>query len=209
MKSLSELVDPAKAAVIVVDVQNDFCHPDGVIGKAGISTDSAMAMIPTLQDLLAAARSAGTRVIFIRTIHENATDSDAWKMRSSGKVRDICRKDTWGSEFTEVAPVGDEPVVIKHRYSAFLNTRLDSILRTYKIETLIMTGVSTNVCVESTARQGYMMDYNIVFTSDCTAAYSPDEHNAALRNMANNFGRVVSAADVIATWDALRPAVPA
>ena len=126
-------------------------------------------MIPALQSLLDAARAVGTKVVFIQTIHENCTDSEAWLGRHGTKPRLICRKDTWGADFTGVAPLADEPVVNKHRYSAFINTRLDSVLRTYKIENLIMTGVSTNVCVESTARQGYMLDYNIVFTSDCTA----------------------------------------
>jgi ureidoacrylate peracid hydrolase len=202
MKSLEQLVDPAKTAIIVVDVQNDFCRAEGAIGKGGVPTEAAMDMIPTLQTLLGAARDAGTHVIFIQTIHEAATDSDAWASRSGGRVSACCRKDTWGAEFTEVAPLPNEPVVIKHRYSAFINTRLDSVLRTLKVENLIMTGVSTNVCVESTARQGYMMDYNIVFLSDCTAAYSPADHAGALKNIERHFGVVATAADVIGVWNA-------
>src|ERR1700744_6352995 len=139
MKPLGELVVPAKSAVIVVDVQNDFCRPDGALGKAGQPTADAKA-----------------RVLFVRTIHEAATDSDAWTWRLNGAVGTCCRKDTWGAEYTEVGPLPDEPVIVKHRYSAFVNTRLDSVLRTLKIENVIMTGVSTNVCVESTARHGFM-----------------------------------------------------
>jgi ureidoacrylate peracid hydrolase len=200
MRTLPELVSPAKTAVIVVDVQNDFCHAEGALGKTGAPTAAAMEMIPNLQRLLAGARAAGAPVIFIQTIHEAATDSDAWTWRSGGAVSGCCRKNTWGAEFTEVAPLADEPVVIKHRYSAFINTRLDSVLRTLKVENLIMTGVSTNVCVESTARMGYMLDYNIVFLSDCTAAYSPEEHEGALYNMRSHFGIVATADEVIAQW---------
>ena len=209
MRTLPEVTIPAKTAVIVVDVQNDFCSPDGALGKVGQPTESAMAMIPNLQRLLTAARAAEAPVIFIQTIHEDATDSEAWVGRLAGKVAAICRKNTWGAEFTEVAPLPDEPVVIKHRYSAFINTRLDTVLRTYKIENLIMTGVSTNVCVESTARQGYMLDYNIVFLSDCTAAYSQAEHDMSLYNMKTHFGLVATADDVINGWKqtpALSPA---
>jgi ureidoacrylate peracid hydrolase len=209
MRTLPEVTIPAKTAVIVVDVQNDFCSPDGALGKAGQPTESALAMIPNLQRLLAAARAASAPVIFIQTIHENATDSEAWVGRLAGHVASICRKNTWGAEFTEVAPLPTEPVVIKHRYSAFVNTRLDSILRTYKIENLIMTGVSTNVCVESTARQGYMLDYNIVFLSDCTAAYSQEEHDMALYNMKSHFGLVATADDVIAVWKQTPALAPA
>lgn len=209
MKTLPELIAPAKTAVIVVDVQNDFCEAEGALGKAGAPTAAAMEMIPNLQRLLAGARAAGAPVIFIQTIHEAATDSAAWTWRMAGSVGNCCRKNTWGAEFTQVGPVGDEPVVIKHRYSAFINTRLESVLRTLKVENLIMTGVSTNVCVESTARQGYMLDYNIVFLSDCTAAYSQEEHDGALYNMRSHFGVVATADDVIALWEtqpALQPA---
>lgn len=200
MLKLEELVAPAKAAILVVDVQNDYCHPDGALGKGGAPTAAAMEMIPTLQKLLAAARETGTRVIFVSTNHTPETDSAPWAKRNAGKAHDVCRKDTWGSELTGVAPLPDEPVVIKHRYSGFINTRLDSVLRTFKVETLIMTGVSTNVCVESTARLGFMLDYNIVFLSDCTAAYSQAEHEGALRNMASNFGLVTTADEVIGAW---------
>jgi ureidoacrylate peracid hydrolase len=200
LRTLNDLVDPAKAALIVVDVQNDFCHPDGVLGKAGAPTGAAMEMIPRLQRLLDAARQSGTKVIFVQTIHESVTDSEAWRARSGGRVHEICRKDTWGSAFTGIAPGVDEPVVIKHRYSAFINTRLDSILRTFKTKTLIMTGVSTNVCVESTARQGLMLDYDVVFLGDCTAAYSQAEHDGALRNIAMHFGTVATSEDVMRAW---------
>jgi ureidoacrylate peracid hydrolase len=209
MRTLPEVTIPAKTAIIVVDVQNDFCSPDGALGKAGQPTQAALDMIPNLQRLLTAARAAKAPVIFIQTIHEDATDSEAWVGRMAGKSASICRKNTWGAEFTEVAPVPGEPVVIKHRYSAFINTRLDSILRTFKVENLIMTGVSTNVCVESTARQGYMLDYNIVFLSDCTAAYSQEEHDMALYNMKSHFGLVAKADDVIAIWKQTPALAPA
>jgi ureidoacrylate peracid hydrolase len=209
MRTLPELIRPAKSAVIVVDVQNDFCRPEGALGQAGQPTAAAMEMIPNLQAFLAGARAAGTHVIFIRTIHEAATDSDAWTWRLRGEVGGCCRKNTWGAEFTEVAPLPDEPVVIKHRYSAFINTRLDSVLRTLQIENLIMTGVSTNVCVESTARHGYMLDYNIVFMSDCTAAFSAAEHEMSLYNMRTHFGVVATADEVIAAWNAAPALTPA
>jgi ureidoacrylate peracid hydrolase len=170
MPDLSQLTVPSKSAVIVVDVQNDFCRPEGPLGQVGQPTEDAMAMIPNLQRLLVAARAAKAPVIFIQTIHEDATDSAAWVGRLGGKGADICRKNTWGAEFTGVAPLPDEPVVIKHRYSAFINTRLDSVLRTYRIENLIMTGVSTNVCVESTARHGYSHRAHVDFTDSLSEA---------------------------------------
>ena len=196
------LVDPAATAVLVVDVQNDYCHPEGALGRQGLPTAAAMGMIPTLERLLAAARTHGTRVIFIKTVHTDATDSAAWIRRSGGISTAVCRENSWGGEYTGVAPRDGEVVVIKHRYSGFVNTRLDSVLRTLKVENVILTGVSTNVCVESTARDAYMRDYNLVFLSDCTAAYAQEDHDATLRTMSRNFGTVASAGDVIAAWEA-------
>ena len=198
-RSLSELVEPATAAVIVVDMQNDFCHPDGALGRSGAPTESSMAMIPRLAAFLDEARAAGTRIIFIQTIHEDCTDSDAWRTRRS--LQDLCRKGTWGAEFIGVEPGPGEPVVVKHRYSAFIGTRLDSVLRTFGTQTLIMTGVATNVCVESTARLGFMMDYHIVMLSDCTAAASQAEHEGGLKNIARSFGVVATADEVVAAMN--------
>jgi len=199
---LASVVDAATTAVLVVDVQNDYCHPDGALGRQGLPTGAAMAMLPTLARLLDAARAHGTRVIFIQTVHTDETDSPAWIRRSGGISTEVCRLGTWGGEFTHVAPQPNEVVVVKHRYSAFVNTRLESVLRTYKVENVILTGVSTNVCVESTARDAYMRDYNLVFLSDCTAAYAQEDHDATLRTMTRNFGVVTTAEAVIGAWEA-------
>ena len=208
MKPLAELVTPAgKTAIVVVDVQNDFCHPEGACAKGGADTSAALAMIPTLARFLDAARGAGAKVIFVQKVHEDCTDSEAWTARSDGRPAKTCRKGTWGTEFTGIAPAAGDAVVASHRYSAFVNTRLDSVLRTFKTETLIMTGVATNVCVESTARHGYMLDYNIVFLSDCSAAYSQEAHDMTLENMRKHFGIVATASDVVAMWAEV--AVPA
>lgn len=202
MRSLADLVAPSKTAVLVVDVQNDFCDPAGVAGQGGKDTSAAMAMIPTLQRLLDAAREHGTNVIFIQTIHEPSTDSEAWIGRRSNPDLKTCLKGTWGAEFTGVAPRESEPVVIKHRYSAFVNTRLESVLRTLKVENILVLGVATNVCVESTARHGFMLDYHTVFVSDCSAGYSQAPHDQTLRNHATYFGRVATAQEIIDTWAA-------
>jgi ureidoacrylate peracid hydrolase len=203
MLDLSEVVKPSKTAIIGVDVQNGFCEPAGVAGKAGKDTSAAMAMIPTLQHFLDAARAHGTNIIFIQTIHEPATDSDAWVGRRANPDAKNCLKGTWGAEFTGVGPKGEsEPVVIKHRYSAFINTRLESVLRTLKAENIIVLGVSTNVCVESTARHGFMLDYHTTFVSDCSAAYDKAAHDMTLKTHAKHFGHVATAKQIIDAWTA-------
>lgn len=201
MRNLQQILEPSKTAVVVVDVQNDFCDPEGATGKRGFSVEACAEMVPHLQRLLDGAHAYGASVIFVQTIHTRWTDSDAWLYRSDDRKRvDTCREGTWGADFYGVAPAQNDPIVVKHRYSAFLNTRLESVLHTLRIETLVMTGVATNVCVESTARDGFQRDYNVVFLDDCSATYDRTLHDATLTNMRNHFGTVLKADDVLKVW---------
>ncbi|ANS76591.1 isochorismatase [Paenibacillus yonginensis] len=201
MKTLQELVTDKKAAVVIVDVQNDYCHPEGSLGQRGADVSGVAEMMPNLHRLLDSARAHEVPLIFIQTFHEDATDSEAWRERSAGNSAQVCRKGSWGAEFFEVEPAAGEIIVNKHRYSAFINTRLDTVLRTLGIETLIMTGVSTNVCVESTARDGYMLDYHIVMLKDACASYSREAHDMTMTNISGYFGTVTDTSEVIQLWD--------
>jgi ureidoacrylate peracid hydrolase len=205
-KTLDQLADLRSSAIIVIDMQNDFCDPKGAGANYGADVTTIQDMIPRMQRFFAGARGLGAKLIFVQCIHEPSTDSDAWLFRHDGVPRPHCRKDTWGADFCGVAPQGTEPVVIKHRYSAFIGTRFESVLKTLGIKTLIMTGVGTNVCVESTARDGFMLDYNIVFLSDCTATASPGAHEATLSNIRNHFGTVATSDEVLAVWRSKMPA---
>lgn len=208
MKSLNQLMLGSKTAVIVVDVQNDYCHPEGALSQAGCDVSGVAEMMPQLHKLLQRARELNVPLIFIQTLHEIATDSDAWTTRSSGRSANVCRRGSWGAEFYEVSPEEDDIIVNKHRYSAFVNTRLDSVLKTLKIETLIMTGVSTNVCVESTARDGFMLDYHIVLAADACASYSSAAHDMTLENIEGYFGKVSEVAELIDIWMDQMPVEP-
>jgi ureidoacrylate peracid hydrolase len=205
-KTLDQLIDPRTSAIIVIDMQNDFCDPKGACANFGADVTSIQKMIPQMQSFFGGARDLGARLIFVQCIHESETDSDVWLFRHGGVPRPLCRKGTWGADFCGVAPQEAEPIIIKHRYSAFIGTRLETVLKTLGIKTLIMTGVGSNVCVESTARDGFMLDYNIVFLSDCTATADPGAHEATLNNMRNHFGTVATSDDVLAVWRARRPA---
>jgi len=199
-EALAHLIDPARAAVLLVDIQNDYCHEDGTSARKGADVSAAQAILGPVQHLTAGARSAGVPLIWIRNWHTKWTDSEAWVGRSA-RGGEAARAESWGAEFWGVQPRPDEPIVNKQRYSAFWGTRLDSILRTLKRETLILAGVATNVCVESTARDGVFLDYHVVFLSDCTASGDgPAAHEATLENMRRHFGRVATAAEVVACW---------
>ena len=136
MKSLTEKVDPQETALVVVDVQNDFCHEDGAIAKNGSDIKPMQAIIPALNELIDQARSAGTPVVFVRTTHSQETDSPVWTKRHTESRSYICTDGNWGAEWFHVSPISGEPVVVKHRYSSFVRTRLDELLRSMGVKSL-------------------------------------------------------------------------
>jgi len=202
-KTLAEKIDPKHAALIVVDVQNDFCHEKGHIGRQGRDVRPRQEMVTRLLKLIGSARQHKIPVIFLRHINNPNVMSPAsveQKLRMFSGDETICLEGSWGAEFYRVKPEPGEPIVSKHRYSGFIETDLDLILRSKEVKTLIMTGVATNMCVESTARDGFMKDYHIVFVGDCAATSTTEDHEATLRNIRYGFGVVVNSDEVIGTW---------
>jgi ureidoacrylate peracid hydrolase len=203
MPSVRELVDPSAAAVLVIDVQNDYVHPEGAIGASGVDMSACVEMIPRLEALLERARAAGVLVVHTRNWHRPATDSQAWRDRvtRTWTLDDRPgRAESWGAEFYRVLPRTGEEVVSKFRYDAFLGTNLEYLLRAREIRTVICTGVATNVCVESTARAAHMRDFNVVLVADCCASAETELHEATLINIQRHFGTVVDAAQVEQAW---------
>lgn len=199
--SLDDRLVRQKSALLVVDMQNDFCHEDGFLARRGIDLRPTQAMAPTLAGLIGAAREAGTPVIYTVNAHDEWTDSQAWKMRHQSAGAALCRPGTWGAEFYGVSPRSDERIVAKHRYDAFLGTELDLVLRAGGIRTLILTGVATNICIETTAREAYCRDYQLAMIEDCLAGSSLAEHRSALATLQRYFDAVVArAAELTALW---------
>jgi ureidoacrylate peracid hydrolase len=200
--TLADKLAPSRTALLVVDVQNDFCSPDGYFGKLGYDVSAPAGIMPTLHALIDAARAAGVLVVFVQAIYDEHFLSGPWRERIVRQNITVpsCISGSWGADFYEVKPQPGDVVVQKHRYSAFIDTELDMILRARGVETLVMTGVATNVCVESTARDGFMKDYYIVFPRDGSAGTSPSAHDMALENIGKFFGVVASAAEVAAVW---------
>ena len=209
---LEELVDPRHAALIVVDMQNDFCHSNGALASSGADPGLIQTMAPRLLRLLESARGVGLPIIHVRTEHSPWTDSGAWIGRHHGRQRTVCYPGSWGADYyagfepktdAERKPGSHEFVVTKHRYSGFVGTDLDLVLRSHQIRTVIVTGEATNVCVESTARDAYMRDYWVVFVSDCTASTIQSAHDATLFTMGRHFATVASSDEILTGWSAV------
>jgi ureidoacrylate peracid hydrolase len=216
LTTLAEKVRPGRAALIVIDMQNDFCAEGGMMDHEGGDLSQVQAMAERLPSLIDAARAAGVFVVFVRNVYSTDNNwylSEVWLEQAARRRgesytrRPVCEAGEWNGDFYgDVRPLAGEPIVTKHRFDAFTNTDLDLVLRAHRIETIVLTGVATNVCVETTARAGFVRDYYIVLAGDGTATYSAEEHDAALRTIDKYFGEVTSLDELARLWRAATPA---
>lgn len=182
----------ADPALILVDLQRDFCDPDGAHGTdaemtgEGRPTDAVSAASTFLERY----RESGRTPILIRTTHDDATTSSLWKRKYDERPTP-CRPGSEGVEFASGLDVdADDVVVTKHRYSAFQDTPLDLILRSNDVSEVLIGGVATNVCVESTVRGAFDRDYEVTVLEDCTGSTEDALREATLQNVAAHFGAV-------------------
>lgn len=211
LTSLDELVDPSRSALVLVDMQKDFVDADGQFARLGVDISSYPAMRRQLASLVAAARDAGVLVVHIQmtTMSHRLSDSPAqirFNMRMHESARDggpplrYTEVGTPGHDFVEeFTPREGELVVPKWRSSGFWGTNLDMILRSNGIETVVMTGCTTEGCVESTARDAMFNDYYVVIAEDCVASDDQRQHAASLLLMRHRFD-LAEAEQISAVW---------
>lgn len=206
--ALEEKLKPEHTALVVVDVQNAFCHPQGIRSRQSDSGQSAAimeSMRSNLLFLLDSARRAGSLRIFVRAIHDLVYVSPVYaeQMRKQGTLGGITR-DSWDADYwgDEIRPnLGPREVeILKHRYSAFRGTDLDVVLRSNSIKTLVMTGVATGGCVISTAIDGFFEDYYVVMASDAMADRDKQVQEMLLRRFGQAFGDVLSSSEIVEIW---------
>lgn len=212
LSTIEQKAAPGNAALLVIDVQNDFVADGGFFDRIGADVKAAQEKIPALVRLIAKARSARVPVIFVRAIYDPEFLSPPMRERNQRRAVEIprCLTGSWGAEFYLVEPAPGEAVVIKHRYSAILNTGLDPLLKNLGVRSLLLTGVATDTCVESTGRDAYFIDYYVSIVSDCCGAASESDHAGALRRFDRDYGAVLTSDEVIGAWERLGalPAAP-
>lgn len=209
--ALADRVDPAHTAILVVDMQNDFCAEGGYLHEVrGADMSGNAALAERIMALVRAGRDASAMVVWIKANYEHRylSGQALAKLEEMGGDRVCCEGGAWGWEFFAVAPLAEELVIEKHTYSAFHGTDLDRILRFNGVRTLVVTGVATHVCVESTLRDGYFNGYYTVMPEDCVASYARDLHEASLRNVRSLFGEVPPARALIDLWRATTAGAP-
>lgn len=202
--------DIARSALLVVDMQNDFLHPDGGFAhrarenpESRIDLPFLMGTIPQAKCLLGAFRAAGRPVVYIaHVLKPDYSDAQFpyWRTTraSLSGNRTFITEGTWGAQIIdEVKPQDGEHVVVKKGYGGFTNTPLDTILRTKNVSTCVVCGVTTCVCVSTTIRGGVEHNYRMILVKDAVAEVHRDTHEAELKTMARCFADVKSAAEVM------------
>ena len=179
-----------RSALLVIDMQKFFLDPASPSYTCG-----GPAILPNLKIVLGAFRQAGRPVIFTRHVHHpDRLDAGIMEWWWEG----MCLEGSPESEIhPDVSPQRDEKVIFKHRYSAFYNTDLETVLRCLKIEDLVIAGIMTNMCCESTARDAYYRDYRVFFPADATGSINEEMHLASLLNLAFGFAMVTSTEAII------------
>lgn len=205
-ETLAQMLRPESTALIVVDIQKDFAAPDGLLGRAGVDLAPAEAAIDRIEPLIAAARAAGAAVGFMRVVTTPESDSNALRtlMRRRGEPggEAICRAGDGGADYYRLRPRPGDIEIEKRLYNSFHGTDLDAQLRARGIDTLVMTGLSTDCCVDATARDAFHRDYHVFVARDACAAYEPGLHEAALHGLELNCALLVDSASVVAAWSA-------
>lgn len=203
---LEAWVDPTRTALLVVDMQVDFAAPGGVIGRLGVDLGSVKAALAAAQRLAQAARAVGAPVVFVGLETRPHDDSPVMleRMRRRGGdpevERVICRAGTAGADFYGPRPAAGELVVRKPRYSAFVDTDLDARLRARGVDTLVVCGLTTECCVDSTVRDAFHRDYHVFVAADACAAYEPGLHAGALKSLGLSFALLSDVASLEAAW---------
>lgn len=179
-----------RSALLVIDMQCFFLNLDSPTFTCG-----GIAILPTVKQLIDAFREEDRPIIFTRhTHHPDNLDAGIMEWWWEG----MCLEGSPESEVHhDIVPLPHEKVIQKHRYSAFYNTDLETILRCLKIEDIVISGIMTNLCCESTARDAYYRDYRTFFLADATGTINEEMHLASLLNIAFGFAFVTTKNEII------------
>jgi ureidoacrylate peracid hydrolase len=214
-------VDPATTAVVVIDMQNAYASPGGYLDLAGFDISGAPAVIRNIRGVLATARAAGMPVIYFQNgwdadyVEAGGPGSPNWHksnalktMREKPELQGkLLARGGWDYELVEdLKPEPGDIVLPKTRYSGFFNSQLDSVLRTRGVRTIVFVGIATNVCVESTLRDGFFLEYFGVVLADATHQAGPAFlQEASLYNIEKFFGWVSTVADFKGAFGQIPP----
>jgi ureidoacrylate peracid hydrolase len=195
-------LDPKTTALLVVDMQNDFCHPEGYYARNGRPAAPIAAAVEPIAGLLPAARAAGLATVFTRIVYATQADlADEHGVRpaawSGSGIR--LQVGSWGAEIVdELRPMPGEPVFDKPAYSAFYQTELEEWLRSHGIRTVVVTGTVAYACVLHTAFDAFVRGFDVLLVEDAVSSWFDDLADAARRITQLLLGRTISSKELVA-----------
>jgi len=203
--SLKPMIAPLRTALLVIDAQVDFIAPDGAMGQAGLDLSPVGPVLRRIDALIAAARAAAVAVVFLRVVTRPETDSEALKLLMQRKgypleAAAICRAGTVGADYYGVEPQAGDLEIEKALFSGFSGTSLSRDLRDRGLDTLVVTGFTTECCVDCTVRDAFHQNFNVFVVQDGCAAYSEDLHYGALNGLVKNCALLAEAQSVVDCW---------
>ncbi|GAC1386810.1 MAG: cysteine hydrolase [Marmoricola sp.] len=207
---LSELVDPGHTALVVVDMQRDFCTPGGAFDRLGIDVSMYPSMVPRLVRLVEGGRAAGVRIVFVlmTVLPGRASESPAqirFNLRmhldqAAGAALSYTADGSEGQQLIAEFPAEDGDLIVKkYRSSGFWGTNLDMLLRSNGIQSVVVAGCTTEGCVESTARDAMFNDYYVVIAEDCVASDDRAQHDASMFLMRHRFD-IATSEQILGEW---------
>jgi nicotinamidase-related amidase len=196
-------VSPTRTALLVIDIQADFAAPDGAMARSGADMTTIFPAVECARALVEAARAGGLPLVFTRAVTAPHLETDVEREAKTRRGDDgpgICREGTPGADFVEPRPLAGEAVVTKHRYSVFAGTGLAEKLKARDIDTLVLCGLTTECCIQSSAWDAFERDFHVVIAADAVAAYQPALHRAALEALELNRAILADSAALLAVW---------
>jgi ureidoacrylate peracid hydrolase len=197
-----ELLDLRKTALLVVDMQNAFCHKQGTLGISGVDTEHLSSVVAPLRALIQRCQGGGMPVLWTLQEHFPSDHRRARKRlpsHTSRRKRVSALLGTWDAEIiAEFKDLVTTPTFIirKHRFGAFHETRLHVVLEMLGVDALLIAGLTTNACVETTIREAYLRDYDVIGITDCIAGINPSWEAAAIEVWHQYFAETCTSAEV-------------
>lgn len=196
-------LDPAKTAVLILDLQNEVIHEKGAFGGSGAAAHAVeQNVVANAARLAAVARSAGSPVIHVHHQRSVGADSGADSKQNAPLWRNMAAADAMGTEWSAAPHEGIEPepsdiVLQKQRVNAFYGTSLDIKLRGLGVEKILVSGALTNLSVESTIRYGADIGYEMVLVADACSSFDADWHRAAVEFAVTHLGEVATVDELV------------
>ena len=173
-------------ALLLIDMQVDFAAPDGAMARMGKDMRAAQSALVKAEALAKAARTSGMPLVFVRLLARPGEG--------------LCMAGTRGAEFVGPQPGAGDMVISKSRFSAFAGTGLGETLRNRGIDTVVLSGLTTECCIQASAWAAFELDFGVILASDACAAYEEELHRHALRALELSGATVAASADLIRLW---------